>query len=205
MRRRQFLLSSGHAALLGAGLLATRSALGSDGSATTDRPATDAPYPDAEAVGSGFLGSPSPDVRRGAPGVRLDFLVRPADTGGAFALIEGRGRKGMEPGRHVHQHEDEVVRLHEGRMRFEVGGEHFEAGPGDVVFLPRRVPHSFRLLSETIHVDLILTPGRFADYFWTVSAPLEGEEIPAPATAPPPPEVIERMVNLLGEYGISPA
>jgi len=51
----------------------------------------------------------------------------------------------LEPGQsqHVHAHEDadKAYVVMEGRGWFSVGGETFEAGPGEIVWAARGVPH----------------------------------------------------------------
>lgn len=45
------------------------------------------------------------------------------------------------PPMHVHYLEDEEVRVTAGRLSAEIGGRQVEVGPGEVVRLPRGVPH----------------------------------------------------------------
>ena len=49
------------------------------------------------------------------------FLATGNETNGHFALIECKQRKGIEPPRHMHTHEDELYYLIEGEMQFVVG------------------------------------------------------------------------------------
>lgn len=186
MHRRAFVTSSG----LGLGLLAFGRSFGE----TAARPA------------GAFTGSEASAATRGGPGMLLSFLARSADTGGSLALLEGRGKPGMEPGRHVHRREDETVYVIDGSIRFEAGGDEFEVGPGETIFLPRNVPHGFKILSDEMHALLLLTPGGLDEWFWKVTQPVSAPgEIPPPATEPPPREVIEEMRRLLAGYGVEPA
>ena len=41
------------------------------------------------------------DRARVAPGMLMHFLATSADTNGAFAMLEARGRQGMEPRAHM--------------------------------------------------------------------------------------------------------
>lgn len=190
MNRRAFVCRSG----LGIGLLAMGAA---------SRPAlSQSPSTPSRA----FRSSEETASQRGGPGMLLSFLARSTDTGGALALLEGRGRPGMEPARHVHSREDETVHVLDGMFRFEAGGEEFDVGPGQTIFLPRNVPHGFEILSEEMHVLLLLTPGGLDEWFWNVTAPIsEPGLIPPPPAGPPPVELIEEMSRALAEYGVNPA
>ena len=76
---------------------------------------------------------------------------------------------------HVHEREDETWFVPEGEFTFEVGGQTFRAGPGDYVFGPRNVPHSYANGTEAVARALIMvTPAGFEE-FWRESADLVGD------------------------------
>jgi mannose-6-phosphate isomerase-like protein (cupin superfamily) len=77
----------------------------------------------------------------------VSILVNGAETGGAFSLWESVQAPGSEPALHVHHGSDETFYILEGKMRFLVGDQVIDAGPGDVVFGPRGIPHTFRIQS----------------------------------------------------------
>ena len=52
------------------------------------------------------------------------------------------------PGLHVHTREDEAVFVISGVMTFVVGDRRFESGAGELVWLPREVPHTFANLGD---------------------------------------------------------
>lgn len=52
------------------------------------------------------------------------------------------------PGLHVHTREDEAVFVIAGVMTFVVGDRRFEGGAGELVWLPREVPHTFANLGD---------------------------------------------------------
>jgi quercetin dioxygenase-like cupin family protein len=132
----------------------------------------------------------------------VHFLATAGDTGGEFALIEARARQGMEPGPHIHSNEDESIYLLSGRIWFKVGQEEYEAGPGDLVFMPRGVQHQFRLLSESIHVLILITPGGFEDYFWQMMRPATSLKIPPLDAVPPSAEEIALVLGLNDAFGL---
>ena len=75
----------------------------------------------------------------------ISVLIDGSETRGTFSLLEVMQMPGSEPPLHVHQHEDETFYVLEGRISVWVGGQvhHLEAGGS--IFLPRGVPHTFRV------------------------------------------------------------
>lgn len=76
----------------------------------------------------------------------LGLLVRAAaaDTDGRLTLIESAGQTpGDGPPMHVHANEDEAFYVIEGTYTWLRGEQRLEARPGDVIWLPRGVPHTF--------------------------------------------------------------
>ena len=78
--------------------------------------------------------------------VDLGFVQRLSgeQTGGALAIVEHP----MAPGVigapiHTHSREDECSYVLEGRVVVRVGDREIEAGPGELVWKPRGVPHAF--------------------------------------------------------------
>ena len=140
---------------------------------------------------------------RQMPGFLLNFIATKKETNGAFALIEGRARKGGEPSLHVHEHEDEAFYMLEGEMMVTIGEEEFHVKPGDFIFLPRQIPHTQKFLTETVHVLLFISPAGLEEYFWNLSAAAENFEIPALSTTPPTEEQMKIMMEMNAKYGIS--
>jgi quercetin dioxygenase-like cupin family protein len=105
----------------------------------------------------------------------LSFLALGEQTGGAYALIETANDPATGVRLHVHEREDETWFVLEGEYTFEVGGQTFRAGPGDYVFGPRNVPHSYANRTEAVARALIMvTPAGF-EGFWRESATLVGD------------------------------
>jgi quercetin dioxygenase-like cupin family protein len=108
----------------------------------------------------------------------LSFLATGEQTGGAYAVIETANDPSTGVRLHVHEQEDETWFVLEGEYTFEVGGQTFRAGPGDYVFGPRNVPHSYANRTEAVARALIMvTPAGF-EGFWRESAKL-GEDAAA--------------------------
>lgn len=129
-------------------------------------------------------------------------LVSNEQTDGAYSLLEMTLRQGFEPPAHYHEREDEAFYVLEGRMRFYLDGEEFVANAGEAVFLPRMVPHAFRVDTMTARVLLLLTPGDFANFFLNVSEEAPAYVLPAIPQGPPPPHVLDAIRAESAAFGI---
>jgi quercetin dioxygenase-like cupin family protein len=87
-----------------------------------------------------------------------------ADTGGAYTLMEAHQIAGTGPPLHTHDTEDETFWVVEGSYTIQAGDEEFSAVAGDMVFVPRLVPHRFQCRSDGRMV-LLYTPGGFEGFF----------------------------------------
>src|SRR5215831_11674806 len=88
-------------------------------------------------------------------GMLLTFLAESEGTGGRFSLIEGCLKPGNEPPPHVHEREDELFYVLEGKMDVYVGNEVFNVGAGECLFLPKLKPHTFVVRSPRLR-NLVL-------------------------------------------------
>ena len=190
MERRSFLASAAGLPLLGAGVTQFNLESGtlSANSVINGRP---------------YHYRPGLETARQLPGFLMKFIVRKEDTGGAYSIIEGLGRKGAEPSLHVHEYEDEGFYLIDGEMIVTVGDEDFHMKKGDYIFCPRKVPHTQKFISDTIHAFVFISPGGLEDYFWDLSLPAENLEIPGLPTERPSEEMIQKVIAANKKYGIS--
>ena len=120
-----------------------------------------------------------------------------SDTNGAFALFEVSGKPGAEPPLHVHQNEDELFYVLEGRLIVTRGDEQVVLEAGDTGFLPRMVPHTFRVASESARMLVYITPAGFEEYFRAIGRP--AQRLTADPN-PPAPDFIymEKVANRMG-------
>lgn len=130
---------------------------------------------------------------------RLSFLVSGEDTQGQLAVVEVLERRGFEAPQHSHRHEDEIIRIIEGEMRFWLGNQTLRAKCGDVVLLPRGIPHSYRLESESAHYLLSFAPAGLENYLRALSQPVPNLDLPL---APSRPPNIPQWVALGQDYGL---
>jgi mannose-6-phosphate isomerase-like protein (cupin superfamily) len=111
-------------------------------------------------------------------GGTISILISGEDTGGTFSMWEGRQRPGSEPPLHVHYTNDETFVVLEGKLRILVGDEIYDASPGDVVFVPRGVPHAFKVKSDVVQALTVCTPAGFEEWFRVLGEPATSFELP---------------------------
>jgi quercetin dioxygenase-like cupin family protein len=88
-------------------------------------------------------------------------------TNGA-AVIEFTTRKGEEPEEHVHETEDEMFYVLDGKLAFNCERRRFDAGPGDFVFLPRGKRHGYSIRShKPVRLLVITAPPRKSEKGWS--------------------------------------
>ncbi|MFB9269933.1 quercetin 2,3-dioxygenase [Bradyrhizobium erythrophlei] len=122
---------------------------------------------------------------------RMTVLATAAMTGGAYGLVETLAPAGESPPLHVHHAEDESFYLIEGRMTFQCGERRFDAGPGSHVFLPRGIPHTFRVDRAPARFLVIHTPGGREQFFLDGGRP--AEEAGLPPRTPPDIETLKSV------------
>ena len=114
-------------------------------------------------------------------GNRMTIKATGAQTGGAYGLIEALVAPGSSPPLHVHHREEEAFWILEGRVRVRCGDEELTIGPGSFIVLPRDVPHSFLVESDTPARWLnLLTPAGCEEFFVAAGRPAEGPGLPRP-------------------------
>ncbi|MBK8706441.1 MAG: cupin domain-containing protein [Saprospiraceae bacterium] len=98
-----------------------------------------------------------------------DLKVSGKDTGGELSIFEYFGNEKGGPPMHVHPYQDEVFYVAEGRYLFQCGDEKFTLGEGDMIFLPRAVPHTWAQLEDKGRLLFFFQPaGKMEDFFRSV-------------------------------------
>ena len=112
-------------------------------------------------------------------GLGVRFMIDGEQTGERFSLVEHP----MEPRAlgapiHTHANEDEYTYVVEGRVGLQLGDRVIEAGPGDLVFKPRGIPHAFWNAGDSPARMLeMISPAGFENYFRELAPLLErGDE-----------------------------
>ena len=134
-------------------------------------------------------------------GINLVTIITSAsETNGAFSLVKNVMRKGFEPPLHMHTREDESNLILKGEILFTVGDKTIHAKAGDYIHLPKNVPHTFKLLSDTAETLLIITPGGFEEMFVECSRPALALELP-PLGDKSTKEFFEKIKNVSEALG----
>jgi len=132
---------------------------------------------------------------------RISFVV-PADAGDdQISVLKHWAPFGHSPPLHIHDTEDEVFHVFEGRLRFQVGSETIELAAGDIMLAPKGVPHTFCVDSpEGAHFMTVTQPGDFEAMVRECSRPV-GEGW-LPESLPPTPEQVAHLEEVCARHGI---
>ncbi|MGH8216402.1 MAG: cupin domain-containing protein [Rhodanobacteraceae bacterium] len=96
----------------------------------------------------------------------LTFKTTADDNSGAYTLCEAIEPPGSGAALHRHPTYDETFIICEGNYEFQVGEESLALAAGDMVFVPRGTPHSFKSIGpETGRQLNISSPGGIFDAF----------------------------------------
>ena len=127
-------------------------------------------------------------------GLEIRYLVDGVVSGtatGMFELTIGPGAR--VPPAHSHSGNEEIVYVLEGKLRYSVGEETRDLGPGDRMHTPRGVVHAFsNPHGETARALIMLTPDIGAQYFRDIA------EIAAAPGGPDP----AKMAAMMTKYGL---
>lgn len=130
----------------------------------------------------------------------MNFRLSSTDSNNALSIIDVHMYKGTEPPRHVHDLEDETFIIMDGEVTFFISEMMIKAYPGEIVFAPRGVAHSFRIDTETAKFRQVITPGGFDKFFWQQSVPYSAGE-PIKPIGPPSPEAVQSVLKLATSFG----
>ncbi|BCM89726.1 hypothetical protein IAD21_01573 [Abditibacteriota bacterium] len=96
----------------------------------------------------------------------VTVLIPSDSTAHRFCLAQSETPSFMGPPPHVHEREDEMFIILAGCYEFQIGDARVQVGTGDIVFAPRGIPHSFRVVSNEPGRSLIFAnPGGFDIFF----------------------------------------
>ena len=139
---------------------------------------------------------------RSYPGGLVSFLVTSTETQDHFSLFEARMQPGSEPPLHLHEERDVVFYVLEGEMDVYCGTEVRAARTGDAVFLPRLLPHTYKVQSPAVRFLALMAPAKKVEgYFEGLSQPVSSMDLPTDAMASPPPDLAS-LLALAAQHGV---
>ncbi len=118
-------------------------------------------------------------------------------TGDVMSLVEFVHPPDFATPLHVHHTEDEAFFILEGTIQGVIGDESLIAGPGSFVWLPRDVPHGYKVVGDEQVRTLAMTIPSGFDRFVAEA----GEPAPARTLPPPTEPDIERLVGAATRNG----
>jgi quercetin dioxygenase-like cupin family protein len=123
--------------------------------------------------------SPGTGTATWAMGALFERLVGVGDTGGELAASLVTQPPGTASPLHVHTREAEAWFLLEGTLTYLAGPRTFRLAAGDFIYLPRDVPHAFRVTGPTPARFLGLAlPGRLMELYDEVGVPASRHRLP---------------------------
>ena len=118
-------------------------------------------------------------------------------TEGHFAFLDQRVPGNYTAPQHIHHAEDEAWYVLDGEVTFYCGNETFNAGPGSWVFLPKDVPHAFRVGPAGGRLLTLSAPASFANFVKDA-----GEPAPKLVAPPAKPADLDQLSKIAEKYGI---
>ncbi|MGD0375645.1 MAG: cupin domain-containing protein [Streptosporangiaceae bacterium] len=116
-----------------------------------------------------------------ALGSLFERLASPAETAGSFGLSLVTQPAGTAPPLHVHTREDEAFYLLDGNLTYSADGQPYRLSAGSFIYLPRGIPHTFRVTgSRPARFLALVTPGSLLTLYDEVGRPAEQRELPEP-------------------------
>ena len=128
-------------------------------------------------------------------GTRMTVKATAQSTGGTFGLIEARLAVGFSPPLHIHHHGDSSFWILEGKLTFVCDGQTYQTGPGSFIYLPRGLPHTFRVDEGPARVLELVQPGGHERFYLEGGRPALDDAIPEFD-----PRDLERVRALYAKY-----
>jgi quercetin dioxygenase-like cupin family protein len=121
------------------------------------------------------------------------------ETDGALTVMEMTLPAGMGPPPHVHDGHESVYVL-EGQLRYHIGGETYEGGPGTFFHVQPGVEENFESAGpQPVRLLVVYTPGGMDKFFAEAGEPAERRELPPPSQSPPD---LEHLAAVAEKHGL---
>ena len=98
-------------------------------------------------------------------GSTMQVLLDAAHSNGSLTIVRTALNDGDAAPLHVHSGEDEIFIMLAGSGLVWVGDDRYELGPGGIAYLPRAIPHTYRVTQDGTDLLTICTPGGMDSFF----------------------------------------
>src|SRR6478609_3443447 len=114
-----------------------------------------------------------------AMGSLFEHLVGAGQTGGGLAAMMVSQPPGLATPTHVHTRESEAWLVLDGSVLYRAGEESVSLGAGDFIYLPRNVPHAFRVTGgRPVRYLALSLPGALLDIYREIGVPAAERRLP---------------------------
>ncbi|MFE4759026.1 cupin domain-containing protein [Streptomyces mirabilis] len=134
-------------------------------------------------------------------GGTFSVLLDSQATNGQLTVGRFAVGKNEAPPFHMHTLEDEIFMLIKGTALLWLGDEQMELSEGGIVYLPRNIPHGYRITSETADLLMIATPAGIEGMFRHAGRDVS---TPRPKDFAITPEKLAEASNLYGQVVLGP-
>ncbi len=128
-----------------------------------------------------------------------EVKVSSDESGGAMTIMEMTTPPGMGPPPHTHPGTESVYVL-DGTLRYHIGDEVTEGGPGSVFHIPAGMVENFEPTGDKpLRVLVVYTPGGMDRFFAEYGEVAKSRDLPPPDESPPD---IERLMAVAARHGM---
>ena len=118
-------------------------------------------------------------------------------------MIEFLFPRHASPPLHTHPQDESYVVL-EGQLTIQAGEERFELGAGGAAVVPIKVPHTFRVDTETARVLVLSTPAGLERMVRDCAVPATRPTLPPPDAPRPAADDLARIFAAHGQVNLGP-
>lgn len=130
-------------------------------------------------------------------GGRYEVKVAGEETNGAMTVMEMWMPAGLGPPPHTHPGTESVYVL-EGKLRYHIGEDTVDGGPGSFFHIPEGTLEFFEP-TEELRVLVTYTPGGIDKFFAEAGEPARSAGLPPAPEAPPD---LDRLTAIAARYGM---
>jgi quercetin dioxygenase-like cupin family protein len=111
--------------------------------------------------------------------------INSEQSNGMITAMEFQAPRNFGPPLHRHDAEDEMFYIVAGELWLSCGDAEAVHGEGAVVWLPRGLPHTFQVRSETARILHVSTPAQFESMVARLGRPTDSPTLPEPTEVDP--------------------